>query len=573
MTILTISNLEKPSPRLLTTDYARAVLSGSIVASRKVMLACKRHLEDLERQGTEGFPFIFVEEKGHRPIRYIEKFCKPSKGKHDRITMQMWQHFCIGSLYGWVHKDTGLRRYTSGLIMVARKNGKSGIGSGLSVYSSSSDGERGADIYVLANSMKQVRKTIYDETAKMIKASPVLNRNFRVTRDAAYYDKTNSIIEPQASDSEKLDGLNTHLAIFDEIHEFKDYKLINIVENSTSYREQPLLLYITTAGYQLDGPLIDYYEEADQVLDGPLENDRMFYFIAELDSLDEIDDSSKWVKANPNLGVTIKLEKMQEEWAVAKRTPEKRTDYITKRFNIFSKADQQAYLDYETIQKNKKVINMDQLRGKTCTGAYDLSETEDFTSACLEFPLPETGEIFVLSHSWIPRKKVIAANEKIPYMEWAEQGLLTISDHDYIEYEMVYDWFIEQSKKYQIELITYDRANAFRLNLELEKYGFKTQKVTQGHLTLSPAMKDLKHLFLDGKVISNNNPLLRWYINNIQLVKDRNGNLMPTKQNRYRKIDGFAALLNAHTNVMTDLTAPVSTGNVKVWSIKELMGR
>lgn len=561
--------LTKPSDKLLTTWYAEQVVKGKIIASKKVKLACKRHLNDLKRQGTKEFPWIFDEEKGHRPIKFIETFCRPSKGNFQSLVAQAWQHFIIGSLYGWVHKDTGLRRFKEGLVFVGRKNGKSTMVSGLANYGCSKDGEKGADVYLLANSMKQAR-VIFEECQKMIWSSHLLFKHFRVLRDAIHYDKTFSKIEPQASDSEKLDGLNAHLAIFDEIHEYKDYKLINVIKNSTGARRQPLILYITTAGYQLDGPLVDYYSKAADVLDGVIEDERSFYFIAEVDEGDDIEDPKNWIKANPNIGVTLDLDTLIEEWNARKHIPAERNDFITKRLNVFVKSDEQSFLDYEVIKRNDKTIDIEKLVGMPCIGGFDLSQTEDFTSACLEFWL-DTREIFVLSHSWIPRKKVIADNEKIPYHEWEKEGLLTICEGDYVEYEKVLNWFIEQSKRFCIELITYDPANAFRLVKDLENYGFKTEVVRQGAITLSPALKDVKELFLDGKVIFNNNRLFRWYINNVKLVEDRNGNWLPKKQNRYRKIDGFMAFLNAHTEVMKRMTAPKGDGNISVITMSDLL--
>lgn len=395
--------LTKPSDKLLTTWYAEQVVKGKIIASKKVKLACKRHLNDLKRQGTKEFPWIFDEEKGHRPIKFIETFCRPSKGNFQSLVAQAWQHFIIGSLYGWVHKDTGLRRFKEGLVFVGRKNGKSTMVSGLANYGCSKDGEKGADVYLLANSMKQA-KVIFEECQKMIWSSHLFSKHFRVLRDAIHYDKTFSKIEPQASDSEKLDGLNAHLAIFDEIHEYKDYKLINVIKNSTGARKQPLVLYITTAGYQLDGPLVDYYSKASDVLEGVIEDERSFYFIAEVDEGDDIEDPKNWIKANPNIGVTLDLDTLIEEWNTRKHIPAERNDFITKRLNIFVKSDEQSFLDYEVIKRNDKTIDIEKLAGMPCIGGFDLSQTEDFTSACLEFWL-DTGEIFVLSHSWIPRKK------------------------------------------------------------------------------------------------------------------------------------------------------------------------
>lgn len=429
---MTDSILYNPSPQLLTTWYAKQVVSHNIIASRKVTQACERHLKDLERQGTTDFPWVFVEEKGHRPILFVEKFCKPSKGDFKQLILQPWQHFTIGSMFGWVNKDTGLRRFKEALIFVGRKNGKTTKISGVSLYGVSKDDENGADIHLLANSMKQAR-LLFEESKAMIKASPSLRKRFRALRDAIYYDKTFSKIEPQASDSERLDGLNTHIGVFDEIHEYKDYKLINVIKNSRQSRKQPLLIYITTAGYQLDGPLVNYYEQAADILNGDMKDERTFYYIAELDDESEMNDPNMWIKANPNMNVSINLMDMIEDWEKAKLTPSERSDFITKRFNMFVDSSEQSFLDYATLKKNNKVIDYNTLKDIPCVAGFDLSDSEDFTSACLVWNINETGEVVILSHSWIPEKKVLLNNEKIDYTELKDEGLLTIVPGDYIK--------------------------------------------------------------------------------------------------------------------------------------------
>lgn len=562
--------LTAPSPKLLTTWYAQQVVAGKIVASQKVRQACERHLNDLKRQGTTEFPWVFDEEKGHRPIRFMEQFCRPSQGNYRQLVLQPWQHFIIGSLYGWVHKDTGLRRFREGLIFVGRKNGKTTKVSGLSLYGASKDGERGARVYQLANSMKQARLQ-FDECKAMVQQSPALAKHFRVTRDAIFLDKTLSKIEPQASDSERLDGLNTHLAIFDEIHEYRDYKLINVIKNSRGARQQPLILYITTAGTVLDGPLMDYYELGADILSGAITNERLFFFMAELDPEDDVEDPATWIKANPNLGVSLQLDDMIEEWERAKLIPAERSDFITKRLNVFVKAGEESWLPWEVIQRNNGEIPIEALEGLECVGGFDLSDTQDFTAACLEFPIPGERKVAVISHSWVPQAKVALDQEKIPFREYEEAGLLTIVPGDYVRHELVYEWFVKQAERFAITKIAYDPAKAFELVKALTAYGFEMKTVRQGFVTLGPALDHLQELFLDGAVVYNNNRLFRWYINNVKLVEDRNRNKMPTKIGKYRRIDGFAALLNAHTEVMHMLTTPSPGGSIEFVSISKLL--
>ena len=561
------------SKNIKTTQYAKDAISGKEITSRKVKLACQRHLNDLKRAGTDEFPYVFDEDKAHHIIGFMEKFCKPSQGEFRELKLEPWDHFWIGSLFGWVHKDTRLRRFKEALIFVARKQGKSVKSSGIANYTCSKDGERGAFVYLLANSMKQAR-VVFDECKAMIKMSPALKKHFRPLRDAIYYDSTNSKIEPQASDSEKLDGLNCHVAIFDEENSAKNYKLINVIKNSTGARTQPLLIHITTAGYVLDGPLMDMYEKGADVLEGVIKDERTFYYMAEIDEEDDIEDSSCWVKANPNMGVSVQLEDMIEEWNSRKHIPAERNDFITKRLNVFVQSDEQSFVDLEVLKRNNKHIELDSLKGAVCIGGFDLSSTEDFTASCLEFPLDDG--VFVLSHSFIPERKVKLDNENLPYRDWEKAGLLTICPGEYVDYSYVYDWFIKQSKLYTIMSVTYDPANAFRLVQDLQGHGGPewTKVVRQGALTLSPALKDIKEMLLDGKAMYNENPLLRWYINNVKLAKDRNGNWLPQKQGLYRKIDGFASWLNCHTETMKLMAKESTTsGGVGFVSINDLIGR
>src|SRR5690625_478558 len=563
--------LTDPSKTSLTTRYAEMLIDGTIIASKKNILAAKRHIRDLGRQGTKDFPWIFVEEKAHRPIRFIEKFCRPSKGNFKRLVIQPWQHYAIGSTYGWVHKDTGVRRFRESIVFVARKNGKSTKISGVSLYSASKDGENGADVYLLANT-KQQAGIVYEEAQKMVKSSPRLRRQFRAKRDEITYPMTMSKIEHRASDSDKLDGLNTHFGVFDEIHEFKDYKLINVIKNSRGSRTQPLIMYITTAGYQLDGPLVDYYEDANDVLNEILEDERTFYYMAELDDASDMYNPLSWIKANPNIGVSLDLEIMIEDWKKAQTKPEEKTDYITKQFNMFVRSGAQPFIESEILRRNREHIDLEDLRGMNAIGGYDLSDSEDFTSACLECDLGD-GRVFILSHSWLPESKVIANNEKIPYREYEELGYLTIVEGEYIKKEYVEDWFIAMSKIYNIELVAFDEAKAFRLNESMKNHGFVTEKVKQTPMVLGPAVDDLREMFIDGKIVFNEDRLFRWYINNVKIKPDRHKNNMPTKQSRYRKIDGFAAFLNAHKHMMGKLVKEEESGKIGVISMSELMGR
>lgn len=557
--------LLKPSPILLTTIYAKLVIQGEIIANKWVKLACERHLEDLKRS-KEGpdFPWKFDEEKGWRPIRFIEKKCHPTKGSFKHLVMQPWQHFVVGSMFGWINKSTGVRRYRESLIFVARKNGKTELESGLADYMAGFDGENGPNVYFLANSQKQA-SLLYEGSRTMIQKSPWLSDRFVPNRREIRYPKTGGKILAMSAEKNNKDGENVHFAVFDEIHEYQDYSLINVMRNSRGTRKQPLIVYITTAGYVLDGPLVDMVDQGHDTLDNYEDdiNNRTFYYLASLDDKEEVNDPKMWVKANPNIGL-MQLADMITDFQNERRVPAQFADWLTKRFNIFSEVDELSYITPEILQKNTRHLDLEELRGRECVGGYDLSDTEDFTSACLEFPLDDGG-VFILEHSWIPHARYERDKNPERIRKWEHDGEVTIIPGDYVDYSYVLDWFNEQAQKYDITIIRYDPAKAIRLNKELEEAGFETDKVQQGFFTLGGAMQNFKELLLDGKVVFNEQSMFKWYLNNVHLRQDRNDNWLPTKTSQSRKIDGFAAALDAHVSVVDMLVEPDNGGPASMY--------
>lgn len=538
-------------------QYAREVLNGEVLACEKVKLAAQRFFDDLEASKRPDYPWRFDEAKAARPIEFIERFLKPTKGDYDRMELMPWQCFVEANLYGWVDKQTGLRRFREALILVGTGNGKSTMLAGNATYGACKDGEPGADVYLLANSKEQAG-IVFGECMGQINSSPALSKRFRTLRDGVYYDAENATIKHRSSDSSKLDGLNPHLAIFDEIHEYRDFKLINIIKRKNVKRRQPLVIYITTMGSVIDGPLAYYYDLFAKALTGGLMqdvSDRMFAYMAELDGTDDVEDSSKWIKANPSIGRLLNLDMLRETWERDRNIPAQRADFICKQLNIMVNADDMAFIQPTVLKRNTDHIDMEMLLGRRCYGGFDLSNREDFTAAALEFPLDD-GRVYVLLHSWIPKRKVELDNEKIDYYSLAMRGYITIVDGEYIQQEDVFQWFKTMNEKYAIQCIGYDPAGATRLRQMLENEGFTCRVVRQGPLTLSDPMKDIREMLLGGKIISNEDPMLRWYTDNVRISSERRhtdkANMMPTRRNKYRKIDGFAAWLDAHV-VMMDL--------------------
>lgn len=545
----------KPSSLILSSKayrFADDVLSGKIISGKRRIQACQRFIDDLDAMGNADYPWRFDIGKGYRPIDFMERFLIPTKGDYDRMTLQPWQHFIEANVYGWVSKETGLRRFREALVIVGAGNGKSTMVVGNAAYGLSKDGERGPEIYCLANSKEQAR-IIYDECAAQIEGSPLLAKHFDVTKQGIFFQ--GGSFKPLASDSKTLQGKNVHMGIFDEVQDYRDYKLINVIKAKGKKRRQPLFWYITTLGTVIDGPLMDFYILGGEILDGARAiskraADRVFVYIDEIDKDDDPEDVTCWGKANPSLGVLLDLDDLIDEWERCKTIPAEKSNFINQQLNVFTSVDELSFLDPQTIKKNNRTMPLEQLKGRRCYGGFDLSETEDFTAACLEFPLAD-GTFFVLHHSWVPERKFKEDREKLDWKNLVADNVLTIVPGRYVDYNLVFQWFQEQRKKYKIASVGYDPAKAFLLVQLMEQKGYTMNEVRQGELTLTAPLDNLKERFLDGHIIHNNDRMYEWYLGNVKLTKrGPNATYLPTKQSKSRKIDGFAAHLSAHTEYL-----------------------
>lgn len=529
--------------------YLDKIEAGEIVTSKRVRKIYQRLAYDMDNPGK----YRFDEAKANRPIEFIERFCKHSKGEWagQPVRLELFQKAFISALFGFVDSETGLRKYREAFFMVARKNGKSTMLAGIALYMMLADGEAGAEIYSVATKKDQA-KIIFDEVCHMVSQSPYLRKHIKKRKTDLYFSAAMSKMQALGKNSDTLDGLNSSCVIIDELHGIKDRNLYEVMKQSQSARRQPLLVMITTAGTVRECIFDDTYEYACKVVDGVINDPTFLPIIYELDAKAEWTDPAAWFKANPGLGRIKKLEDLVAKVERAKQSPKDLSGILCKDFNI-RETRYNAWLDFDSIN-NEETFSLEDFRGAYAIGGADLSLTTDLTCATVLMMHPETHKRYIHQMYWLPEENFTqrVEQEKIPYDKWLEAGLVRLCRGNTINYSDVTAWFLEIVKEHGITplWVYYDSYSARYFVEEMESYGFRMERCIQGARTLSLPMQHLGADLQAKKVVYNNHPILKWCLTNTGIQEDRNGNIVPVKNsNAKRRIDGTASLLDAYVGL------------------------
>ena len=530
-------------------DYLDAIRSGKCVVGKRIRKQYEKLSRDIHKP-TGGY--VFDQKRAERPIQFIERFCKHSKGEWagKPVELELFQKAFISALFGFVHETTRERRYRETMLYVARKNGKSTLLSGLALYCLIADGEAGAEVYSVA-SKKDQAKLVFNEALNMVKQSPELLDITKKRKSDLYFPLTFSKMQPLGRNSDTLDGLNSSLVIIDELHSIKDRNTYEVMKQSQSARRQPLLVMITTAGTVRECIFDDMYKYAAGVCDGTIKDEHFLPILYELDSKDEWANPMAWEKANPSLNRIKKLDDLISKVERAKQSPNDLTGVLVKDFNVISTVSS-AWLTFDDIN-NEETFNVEDFKGYYAIGGVDLSHVGDLTAATLLL-MDKTEKRYVVQMYWLPKdhfeKRV--AEEKLPYDKWYEAGLLRLCEGNQIQYTDVTAWFLEMVEKYDITpaWIYYDPYSAAYWVQEMQSYGFNLVKCYQGVKTLSLPMQKLGADLQAKKINYNNSSLLKWCITNTGVKTDVNGNIQPVKaQSPKYRIDGLASLLDAYVGL------------------------
>lgn len=480
-------------------------------------------------------------------IAFFERMLHHVKGEWsgEPFKLQPWQRELISELFGWKRPD-GSRRYRRAYIEIPRKNGKSTLAAGIGLLLLFADGEPGAEIYSAAADRDQAA-IVFDVAKGMVESSPHLQRLAEVYKRSITVPATRSSYKVLSADAFTKHGLNAHGVIFDELHAQPTRELWDVLSTATGARRQPLLVAITTAGYDRESICWEQHEYARQVLGGLIDDPSFYGYIAAADEADDWTAPETWRKANPGLGTSVKLEYLEQECRRAQASPAYQNTFRRLHLNQWTQQETR-WLDLAAWDRCGHAVDATELQGRRCYAGLDLASTTDIAALVLVFPPSEPEEPYqVLPYFWIPAENLIdkGRRDRVSYDAWVRAGLMTATPGSAIDYETIRTAVERLGEVYDIGDIAFDRWGAVQMSQQLEAAGFTMVAMGQGMQSMSPPTKELLRLVLDGRLAHGGHPVLRWMADNLVVQADAAGNIKPNKAKSTARIDGMVALIMA----------------------------
>ena len=527
--------------------YHQAITNGSASVGKWVRLVYEYIIHGLEEKA-----FFYNHKKAMAAISFIETFCRHHEGAlaPGLIKLELWQKALISVIFGIVD-ETGARQFREVVLVVARKNGKTLLAAAIAVYCTFLDGEYGGRIYFAAPKLEQAA-LCFDAYHQMIKKEPELDRLAQKRRTDIYIEDSNTTAKPLAFSAKKSDGLNISLGIADECaswHGDPGLKFYEVIKSSFGARKQPILLAISTAGYENEGIYDELIKRSTRFLLGGSKETRLLPVLYMIDDVEKWDDINELRKSNPNLGVSVTVDYLLEEIAIAEGSMSKKAEFITKYCNVKQNSSL-AWLSTQTVAKAcGEQLHLENFKECYCVAGIDLSQTRDLTAAVIV--IEKGSELYVFAKFWLPSEKIEEATERdgLPYQIYIERGLLEPSGDNYVDYHDCFNWLRSMIETYHIYplKVGYDRYSAQYLVQDLTTYGFQCDDVFQGE-NLYGVIQETEGLLEDGKIHIGDNDLLKVHLldSAIKMSQERGrGKLVKVQPSRH--IDGAAALLDAMT--------------------------
>lgn len=527
-------------------EYWQKIKEGSEVVGRWVFL-----LYELIVARIEDGTYIFDQKKANRAIKFIETFCRHNKGKLAPrvLKLELWEKAFISTLYGIVDEN-GKRWFREVALFVGRKCGKTLIAAAIMTYEAFVDGEFGSEIYCIAPKLDQ-SDLVFSAFEFTKDKNPDLAKRARKRKNDYIIDRTNTTIKKIAFSEKKADGYNPMLTVADEMSSWpslRGLKQYEVMTSGTGSREEPITLSISSGGYVNDGVYDELFKRGTAFLLGHSREKHLLPVFYIIDDKNKWDDINELRKSLPNMGVSVPYQFILDEIDTAHQSLSKAAEFKAKYANLKQNSCQ-AWLNSEVVENAEEEITIESLAHCYCVGGIDLSQTTDLTSACIV--VEKNGILHTLSHFWMPEERIeiAEAKEGIPYSLYVQQGFISLSGDNYVDYRDCFKWFTDLVEQYEILplKIGYDRYSAQYLVQDMKAYGFHMDDVFQGY-NLSPVIQEMEGLFADGKLKYAKNSLLKMHLFDTALKKDNESNKSKiVKIDSKCHIDGCAALLDALT--------------------------
>lgn len=520
----------------LYQEYITGVLDGSILVNNYVRSAIERHQNDLKRKD-----LFFDTVEADKAIAFVKKL-RHTQGKLARkpFDLKPFQGFIIASLAGWKNKN-GLRRFRKSYIEMARKGGKSELMAALLVLFLVLDNEQGGEFYSAATTRDQA-SIVFDRAKIMIKQLinefPFAERRLKILKYSITYPDLEAKVEALSSDYDKLDGRNPHISIIDEYMAHKTSGLLEVIETGMGSREQPLLAVITTAGFNMDCPCYDLRKVCIDILKDIKQDDTVFSIIYTLDVKDDWNDSSLWIKANPNIGSAPYWDYMKAQHQMAiNEGLSKEVQFKTKNLNIWTSSSI-SWISDEVWKASGKGEIID-CAGRMCFGGLDLASIQDWNCLSLFFPSEDSEPHVLKLFCWIPEETANRTKgDKENYLKWAADGHVTLTSGSAVDYRYIEKDILKLAKIYNFKYVNYDRWNASQLVIQLTDENLDMKPFGQGFRDMSVPTKELNKLVLEKKIEHEGNPIMRWMMSNVELEIDPAANIKISKKRSRAKVDG-----------------------------------
>ena len=507
---------------------------------------------------TDESPFSYDAGAAQLAVDFFREVLVHVKGElaGQSFELDKWQaDQIIRPIFGWKRKDDRTRRYRTVYVSIPRKNGKSSLGAGLALYLLCADGEEGAEVYSCASDREQAA-IVFDVAKQMRARSHELRKRLKPFKNALVYHAMASSYKVLSADAETKHGFNAHGIIFDELHAQPNRRLFDVMTTSTGARRQPLTIFLTTAGYDRHSICWEVNDYALKVRDGIIDDPAFLPVIYGAPADAAWDDPAVWVTANPGLGTSVKLDYLEEQAVKARASLAYQNTFRRLHLNQWTEQAERA-IDMDQWDRCAGPVDLEALKGRRCYAGLDLASTSDLAALVLAFPDDEHG-LLVVPRFWVPadnvRKRV--ATDRVPYDVWIQQGLITATPGNIIDYEYIRKEINALSADIEIVEIAYDRWGAVQLATQLEGDGFTMVPLGQGFQSLAAPTKELLKLVASGRLAHGGHAVLRWNASNLSVKQDAAGNLKPDKATSGEKIDGIAALVDALDRVMRNVDAP-----------------